>query len=76
MFGYADGGNPLDRWMELLSSAHWTLERKSADPLDDMISRTHGWNERKQRFSRRQIKLAADLLVEKRWAGNPVQADT
>ena len=36
--GYADGGNPLDRWLELLSSAHWALERESADPADDMIS--------------------------------------
>ncbi len=53
--------------LELLSTVHWVLEYDSPATLDDLVARTHGWNERKKRFSPRQIYLAANVLVEKGW---------
>jgi len=55
--------------LELLSTVHWVLECDSPAMRDDLIARTHGWNERKKRFSPMQIHLAADVLVEKGWVG-------
>jgi len=53
--------------LELLSTVHWVLEYDSPATRDDLVARTHAWNERKKRFSPRQIQLAADVLVEKGW---------
>ena len=54
--------------LELLSTVHWVLEHETPASLDDLISRTHGWNARKKRFSPRQLTLAAEVLHEKGWA--------
>ena len=53
--------------LELLSTVHWVLEHENPATRDDLIALTHGWNERKKRFSPRQIQLAANVLVEKNW---------
>ncbi|MYE85912.1 MAG: macro domain-containing protein [Gammaproteobacteria bacterium] len=53
--------------LELLSTVHWVLECDTPATRDDLVARTHAWNERKKRFSPRQIQLAADVLVEKGW---------
>jgi len=53
--------------LELLSTVHWTIARESAGSLNEVISKTYGWNERKKRFSPRQIALAADVLADKGW---------
>ena len=53
--------------LELLSTVHWVLERDTPVTRDDLVARTHGWNERKKRFSPRQIELAANVLFEKGW---------
>ena len=55
--------------LELLSTVHWVLEHDTPASRDDLVARTHAWNERKRRFSRRQIELAADVLTEKGWIG-------
>ena len=34
---------------------------------DDIVAQTYEWNERKKRFSPRQIALAADVLIKKGW---------
>ena len=59
--------------LELLSTVHWVLEHDPVASRDDLVARVHGWNERKKRFSPRQIGLAADTLTEKGWidAGAP-----
>ena len=56
--------------LELLATVHWVLDREAAGSTDDVIARTHAWNERKKRFSPRQIALAADALIEKSWIEN------
>ena len=37
--------------LELLATVHWVLDREAAGSTDDVIARTHAWNERKKRFS-------------------------
>ena len=53
--------------LELLSTVHWVLEHDPVTSRDDLVARVYGWNERKKRFSPRQIGLAADTLTEKGW---------
>ena len=53
--------------LELLSTVHWVIMEESASNVDDLISRVYGWNDRKKRFSARQIRLAADILAKKGW---------
>ena len=53
--------------LELLSTVHWVLESDTPATRGGLVTRTHAWNERKKRFSPRQIHLAADVLVEKGW---------
>ena len=56
--------------LELLSTVHWVLAHDAPGSSDDLVARTHGWNERKWSFSPRQIGLAADVLTEKGWTGD------
>ena len=56
--------------LELLATVHWVLDQEAAGSTDDVIARTHAWNQRKKRFSPRQIARAADALIEKSWIGN------
>lgn len=60
-------GFESDFGLELLASVHWVVERETAGPVDDVVARTHAWNERKRRFSPRQIALARDVLADKGW---------
>ncbi len=53
--------------LELLSTVHWVLVHDNPASQDDLIALTYAWNERKRRFSPRQIGLAADVLREKGW---------
>ena len=55
--------------LELLATVHWTMTREGARTTDDIVARTHGWHERKKRFTPRQIALAEARLREKGWAG-------
>ena len=55
--------------LELLATVHWVVMREAAGSPDDVVARTHGWHERKKRFTPRQIALAEARLREKGWAG-------
>ena len=59
--------------LELLSTVHWVISRENPDGLDDMISRFYAWNDRKRRFSVRQIRLAATVLEEKSWIDSDLE---
>ena len=56
--------------LELLSTVHWVMSQEAAETLEDVVKRTYAWNDRKQQFSRRQIELVANLLVQKSWIEN------
>ena len=53
--------------LELLSTVHWVITRDTPASRDDLVARVHGWNDRKKRFSSRQIALAAETLALKGW---------
>ena len=53
--------------LELLSTVHWVVTREGAASDDEVVARTYEWDERKKRFSRRQLLLARDVLEEQGW---------
>lgn len=56
--------------MELLSTVHWVAKHEQARSVEDVIAKTYSWNERKHRFTPRQIELALDVLATKGWVGD------
>jgi O-acetyl-ADP-ribose deacetylase (regulator of RNase III) len=53
--------------LELLSSVHWVMKNEPVNSIDDVISHTYAWNDRKRQFTLRQIALAVDVLSRKGW---------
>jgi len=53
--------------LELLATVHWIATRESPVSESDLVERFYAWDERKQRFSRTQILLAARVLKENGW---------
>ncbi|MDR2124556.1 MAG: macro domain-containing protein [Desulfovibrio sp.] len=53
--------------LELLATVHWVVKRKKARTLDEVIRYTYAWNPHKSQFSRRQIEIAAQVLMGKGW---------
>lgn len=56
--------------LELLSSVHWLL-RHEGIPRERLVDAMHSWNERKRRFTPRQIGLTADRLRHLGWLPEP-----
>ncbi len=55
--------------LELLSTVHWVMSHEPVSTLDDVIARTYAWNDRKQKFTPRQIGIAVDVLAKHEWSG-------
>lgn len=53
--------------LELLSTVHWVVKEQGANSIGDVIAATHSWNNKKKQFSERQIKIAYEVLKEKKW---------
>ena len=53
--------------LELLSTVHWVITHDIPASRDALVAHVHGWNDRKKRFSPRQIALAAETLALKGW---------
>jgi O-acetyl-ADP-ribose deacetylase (regulator of RNase III) len=53
--------------LELLSSVYWIMKNEPVNSVDDVISHTYAWNDRKRQFTLRQIALAVDVLSRKGW---------
>lgn len=53
--------------LELLATAHWIATRERPATAEELVERFYAWAERKRRFSRGQILLAARVLAEKGW---------
>ncbi len=53
--------------MELLSSVYWVVNQESVSSGDDLVRQVHALNERKQKFTPRQISIALKKLSDKRW---------
>ncbi|WP_449246665.1 type II toxin-antitoxin system antitoxin DNA ADP-ribosyl glycohydrolase DarG [Desulfarculus baarsii] len=61
--------------LELLATSHWIVEHEEASTLDVVVEKFHTWNDHKQIFSSRQIRLAVDVLANKGWI-KPLTPDT
>ena len=53
--------------LELLSTVHWVVTHEHAASLDDVVTKTYAWNDRKRQFSRRQLALASEVLSRNGW---------
>lgn len=53
--------------LELLSSVHWVASRENVRSAEDAVSKVYAWNERKKRFSPRQIGIAFETLRANGW---------
>lgn len=53
--------------LELLSTVHWIANEEKVLDFGDIVNHTYAWSERKKQFSRRQVKIAFDILSEKGW---------
>ena len=62
--------------LELLSTVHWIIRQEKASTFDDVVKRTYAWSKRKTQFSRRQIRIAFDVLSEKGWLERPDLSDS
>ncbi len=59
--------------LELLSTVHWLVSHDNVFTLSELVDRTYAWNERKRKFTPRQIGIAAEVLAKKGWT-HPVVA--
>jgi uncharacterized protein YwgA len=53
--------------LELLATVHWVAARENATSAEDVEANVYAWNDRKKRFSPRQIGLALETLRQKGW---------
>jgi O-acetyl-ADP-ribose deacetylase (regulator of RNase III) len=53
--------------LELLATVHWVVKRDHAGSVEDAVSKVYAWNERKQRFTSRQIGIAYETLRTQGW---------
>lgn len=53
--------------LELLSTVHWVATRERAASDEEVVAHTYAWDERKGKFSERQIRLARGILAERGW---------
>ena len=53
--------------LELLATVHWVVTREKATSVQDAAEKVYAWNDRKKRFSPRQIGIAFETLRAKGW---------
>lgn len=53
--------------LELLATVHWVAKNEGPRSVDDVVRKTYAWNDRKKRFTQRQIRLAVQVLGQQGW---------
>lgn len=53
--------------LELLSTVHWVIKKEHPTNEDELVKAIHCWNERKRKFTNRQIMLATERLQTHGW---------
>ncbi|MDB5538772.1 MAG: Appr-p processing domain protein [Devosia sp.] len=61
------GGFETPYGLELLATVHWVTTQEGADSAKAVIEQVHSWNDRKRKFTPRQIELAYLTLRSKGW---------
>lgn len=59
--------------LELLATVHWVATREGAGTGDEVIDKVYAWNDRKRRFTHRQIRLAFEVVQAQGWLVAPAQ---
>ena len=62
--------------LELLATVHWVVTRENAATAEDAAAKVYAWNERKKRFSPRQIGIAFETLRAEGLARGGMTTDT
>lgn len=55
--------------LELLATVYWIIKNDPISTVDELIQHTYNWGDQKQKFTSRQISLAADVVANKGWIG-------
>ena len=53
--------------LELLATVHWVARHENATSTESAVAKVYAWNDRKKRFSPRQIGIAFETLRAKGW---------
>jgi O-acetyl-ADP-ribose deacetylase (regulator of RNase III) len=53
--------------LELLATVHWTMVHDHVRDFENVVTRVYAWNERKSQFTKRQIRLAFDVINAQAW---------
>lgn len=53
--------------LELLATVHWLMSKENKTELNDLISAIYSWNAKKQKFSKKQIEIAYNVLIQQAW---------
>ena len=53
--------------LELLTTVHWTVDKRKTLVFDEIVNHSYGWHKRKKQFSKRQIWIGYQVLCEKGW---------
>jgi O-acetyl-ADP-ribose deacetylase (regulator of RNase III) len=53
--------------LELLATVHWVVKHEFPASTDDVVRHTYAWNDRKKRFTERQIRIAVQVLQQQHW---------
>ena len=61
--------------LELLATVHWVAKNEAPCSMDDLVERTHAWNERKREFTPRQIGVAVKALQRGDWIDRPQESE-
>ncbi len=62
--------------LELLSTVYWIVKEENGKSIDEIIEKIYAWNERKKRFTARQIEIAYEVLKHKGWLINRNQTSS
>ena len=61
------GGFETPFGLELLATVHWLMSKENKTELNDLISAVYSWNIKKQKFSKKQIEIAYNVLIQQAW---------
>ena len=53
--------------LELLSTVHWVAKKENSNTINKIIEKVYAWNNKKKRFTAKQIEVAYEVLKNKKW---------
>lgn len=53
--------------LELLATVHWVATTDGAKDVKQIVTAVHEWNDRKKKFTERQIEIAYKIMKDKQW---------